>query len=96
MTVGRVAGVVLAAGRSARLGTPKQLLPYGDTTVLGATVAVARSCGFDQLIVTLGHGADAVRVPVQFERGLAHTRKQRVRRRLGTYAARQHLLLRGR
>jgi molybdenum cofactor cytidylyltransferase len=67
MTVGRVAGVVLAAGRSARLGTPKQLLPYGDTTVLGATVAVARSCGFDQLIVTLGHGADAVRAQVPLD-----------------------------
>jgi molybdenum cofactor cytidylyltransferase len=35
--------------------------------VLGATVAVARSCGFDQLIVTLGHGADAVRAQVPLD-----------------------------
>jgi molybdenum cofactor cytidylyltransferase len=55
-----VSGVVLAAGGSSRLGTPKQLLPYGDTTVLGASVGVARACGFNQLIVTLGGSADAV------------------------------------
>lgn len=67
MTVGRVTGVVLAAGRSARLGTPKQLLPYRDTTVLGATVDIARSIGFDQLIVTLGHDADAVRATVSLD-----------------------------
>lgn len=67
MTVGRITGVVLAAGRSARLGTPKQLLPYRDTTVLGATVDIARSIGFDQLIVTLGHDADAVRATVSLD-----------------------------
>ncbi|BBX98507.1 nucleotidyltransferase family protein [Mycobacterium lacus] len=56
-----VTGVVLAAGGSSRLGTPKQLLPYRDTTVLGATLDAARRAGFDQLIVTLGGAADAVR-----------------------------------
>ena len=60
MTGRRVTGVVLAAGGSRRLGTPKQLLPYRDTTVLGATLDVARSAGFDQLIVTLGGTAQAV------------------------------------
>jgi molybdenum cofactor cytidylyltransferase len=56
-----VTGVVLAAGSSRRLGTPKQLLPYRDTTLLGATLGVARGAGFDQLIVTLGGAAQAVR-----------------------------------
>jgi molybdenum cofactor cytidylyltransferase len=56
-----VTGVVLAAGGSSRLGTPKQVLPYRDTTILGATLDVARGAGFDQLIVTLGGSADAVR-----------------------------------
>lgn len=60
MTARYVTGVVLAAGGSRRLGTPKQILPYGDTTVLGATLDVARDVGFDQLIVTLGGSAHAV------------------------------------
>lgn len=61
MSAPGVTGVVLAAGSSRRLGTPKQLLPYGNTTVLGATLDVARAVGFDQLIVTLGGAAQAVR-----------------------------------
>jgi molybdenum cofactor cytidylyltransferase len=60
VTADRVTGVVLAAGRSSRLGTPKQLLPYGRTTLLGATLEVARQCAFDQLIVTLGGASDQV------------------------------------
>lgn len=63
-----VTGIVLAAGGSKRLGTPKQVLPYRDTTVLGATLDVARSVGFDQLIVTLGGAADAVRGHVSLHR----------------------------
>jgi molybdenum cofactor cytidylyltransferase len=55
-----VTGVVLAAGSSRRLGTPKQLLPFADTTVLGACVDVARACAFGQIIVTLGGAASAV------------------------------------
>lgn len=61
MTVSRVTGIVLAAGGSRRLGSPKQLLPYRDTTLLGATLDVARAVGFDQLLVTLGGGAQQVR-----------------------------------
>ena len=60
MTSLQVTGVVLAAGSSRRLGTPKQLLPFGDSTVLGACVDVARACPFDQIIVTLGGVAPAV------------------------------------
>jgi molybdenum cofactor cytidylyltransferase len=67
MTKRWVTGVVLAAGGSNRLGRPKQLLPYADTTVLGATVDVARGCGFDQLIVTLGGAAEAVRRAVPLD-----------------------------
>jgi molybdenum cofactor cytidylyltransferase len=61
MTVRQTIGVVLAAGSSSRLGTPKQLLPYRYTTLLGATLDVARGCDFGQIIVTLGDAAPAVR-----------------------------------
>ncbi len=57
----RLTGVALAAGRSRRLGRPKQLLPYRDSTVLDQTLQKALRCGFDQLIVTFGGAADEVR-----------------------------------
>jgi molybdenum cofactor cytidylyltransferase len=67
MTARRITGVVLAAGSSRRLGRPKQVLPYRDSTLLGETLQVARGCGFDQLIVTLGGAADQVRQKVSLE-----------------------------
>jgi molybdenum cofactor cytidylyltransferase len=60
----RTSGLVLAAGGSSRLGRPKQLLPYGDATLLDHTLGVARACGFDQLVCVLGGGADEVRARV--------------------------------
>ena len=56
-----VAGLVLAAGGSRRLGRPKQLLPYAGATLLDHTVATARACEFDQLIVALGGESEKVR-----------------------------------
>jgi molybdenum cofactor cytidylyltransferase len=56
-----VAGLVLAAGGSARLGQPKQLLPYRGATLLDAVLETARACAFDQLLVTLGGAAGDVR-----------------------------------
>jgi molybdenum cofactor cytidylyltransferase len=55
-----ITGVVLAAGGSSRLGRPKQLLPYGDGTLLGHVVETARRCDFDQLLVAVGGSAEAV------------------------------------
>ena len=60
MSPGRVTGVVLAAGSSRRLGQPKQVLPYRDSTLLGETLRMAGGCGFSQLIVTLGGAAAEV------------------------------------
>jgi len=57
---GFVAGLVLGAGGSQRLGRPKQLLPYGGGTLLGHVVGVARACRFDQLIVAIGGSGDDV------------------------------------
>jgi molybdenum cofactor cytidylyltransferase len=56
-----VTGLVLGAGGSKRLGRPKQLLAYGDGTLLGHVVGVARECRFDQTIVALGGAGDEVR-----------------------------------
>jgi molybdenum cofactor cytidylyltransferase len=59
-----VAALVLAAGGSQRLGTPKQLLAYQGATLLDATLATARTAGFEQVVVALGGAADEVRAGV--------------------------------
>jgi molybdenum cofactor cytidylyltransferase len=59
-----ISGLVLGAGGSKRLGRPKQLLPYGDGTLLGHVVETARACNFDQLVVAIGGAAEEVRETV--------------------------------
>jgi molybdenum cofactor cytidylyltransferase len=56
-----VTGLVLAAGGSKRLGTAKQLLPYGETTMLGHVLDTARASEFDQLICVIGGSAGEIR-----------------------------------
>ena len=60
----RVAGLVIAAGSSRRLGQPKQLLAYRGATLLDASLDVSRRAGFDPCIVTLGGAGDEVRQQV--------------------------------
>ena len=59
-----VTGLVLGAGSSTRLGRPKQTLPYGEKTLLGQVVSVARTCRFAQLVVVIGGAAEEVRANV--------------------------------
>jgi molybdenum cofactor cytidylyltransferase len=56
-----VAGLVLAAGGSSRLGQPKQLLPYGGATLLDHVLDTARACSFDQLLCVVNGPLDVVR-----------------------------------
>ena len=53
--------VVLAAGESRRMGTQKLLLPFGETTVVGAVVGTALASRLDRVLVVLGADKDAVR-----------------------------------
>ena len=55
-----IAAVVLAAGSSSRLGTPKQLLRYRGETLLHRTVRLALSAGLDPVHVVLGCSAPVV------------------------------------
>ena len=67
MTRPFVSGLVLAAGTSSRLGQPKQLLPFGPTTLLGHVVAEVRSAhALDERIVIIGAAAGTVRRQVDF------------------------------
>ena len=61
-----VTGLVLAAGGSSRLGQPKQLLPYGDATLLDHVLDTARGCDFDQLLCVIGGAAGEIRSSVGF------------------------------
>jgi molybdenum cofactor cytidylyltransferase len=66
MTPAFVTGLVLAAGGSKRLGQPKQLLPYRDTTLLDHVLSTARAVEFDQLICVIGGGASEVLQTIDF------------------------------
>jgi molybdenum cofactor cytidylyltransferase len=59
-----VAALVLAAGGSRRLGTPKQLLDYRGATLLEASLGTVRAAGFEQVVVALGGSADEVQARV--------------------------------
>jgi molybdenum cofactor cytidylyltransferase len=63
-----VVGVVLGAGRSSRFGSPKQLLPFGDTTLLGQVVRNANASSLDRVVVVLGRASDEVREALDFGR----------------------------
>ena len=59
-TRSRVAGLVVAAGYSSRMGTSKPLLPLGDTTVLGQVLRRLRGGGASPLLVVTGHRGEEV------------------------------------
>jgi molybdenum cofactor cytidylyltransferase len=56
-----VAGVVLAAGSSARLGRNKLLLELGGETLVRRAVRTAAEAGLDPVLVVLGHESERVR-----------------------------------
>lgn len=57
-----ISGLILGAGASQRLGPPKQLLPFRDTTMLGWVVAQAqRAAKLEEVVVVLGRAADKIR-----------------------------------
>lgn len=60
--------VILAAGKSSRLGQPKQLLPYAGKTLIEHAVSVALESGADQVIVVLGAYAEEVARAIQHMR----------------------------
>lgn len=56
----RVAGVVLAAGSSRRLGRPKQLVALRGRPLLQHAIDAAAAAGLDEVVVVVGHDADRV------------------------------------
>lgn len=50
----KIGGAVLAAGDSERMGRPKALLPYEDTTFLGNAIGALQSAGVERIVVITG------------------------------------------
>ena len=58
----QVGAIILAAGKSTRMGKAKQLLRLGESTVLGQTIEnVRRSTVADEVVLVLGASAEAIR-----------------------------------
>jgi molybdenum cofactor cytidylyltransferase len=55
-----ISAIVLAAGESSRLGTPKQLVPWQGTTLLEYTLQQIRTAGLDEMVLVLGAFAEPI------------------------------------
>lgn len=55
----QIAILILAAGASTRMGRPKQLLPWGETTLLGNAIHQARFVS-KEILVVLGANKDLI------------------------------------
>ncbi|HEV2419317.1 MAG TPA: nucleotidyltransferase family protein [Terriglobia bacterium] len=60
MTVGPIAGLVLAAGESRRMGQDKALLEYQGRPFLEVILGNLREAGISRVVVVLGHNADRI------------------------------------
>ena len=55
-----ISGILLAAGLSTRMGEPKQLLPFGESTIVETVVDSMLGAKFDEVIVVVGHCASEI------------------------------------
>lgn len=58
MSEGRIAAVILAAGKSRRLGQPKQLIQFGGESLLRRSARLAVEAGCSPVFVVLGFEAE--------------------------------------
>jgi molybdenum cofactor cytidylyltransferase len=56
----KIAGLVLAAGESSRMGRDKALLTYRGRTFLETVIIKLREAGLERVMVVLGHHAEAI------------------------------------
>jgi molybdenum cofactor cytidylyltransferase len=60
-----IAAIVLAAGRSRRMGAFKPLLPFGDSTVIESCINNIRAAGVEKITIVTGHRTDEVRAQLE-------------------------------
>ncbi len=56
----KISAIVLAAGRSRRMGRPKPLVSMGSRTLLQRTIDPLRAARVDEIVVVLGHRAEQI------------------------------------
>ncbi|MCP4360297.1 MAG: putative selenium-dependent hydroxylase accessory protein YqeC [Chloroflexi bacterium] len=56
----QVTAVILAAGEGKRMGQTKQLLPWGETTILGQTIRNLKQTAVTHILVITGHEAEKI------------------------------------
>ncbi len=61
LVVEDIAAILLAAGRSRRMGAFKPLLPFGNSTVIETCISNLGAAGIENIIVVLGHRAEDIR-----------------------------------
>jgi molybdenum cofactor cytidylyltransferase len=59
-TMSKIEIIILAAGASSRMGTPKQILPYKNTTLIGNAIQSALDSKCNSVVVVLGANADLI------------------------------------
>ncbi len=62
-----ISAIVLAAGTSSRMRSPKPLLMVGGRTLLEHVLETVRDANVDEIVVVLGHEANRVRSHVSFD-----------------------------
>lgn len=60
-----LAGLILAGGRSSRMGRLKPLLPFAGSTVLECAIRTLTGAGLDEVVVVVGHEGERLRPAVE-------------------------------
>jgi molybdenum cofactor cytidylyltransferase len=61
----RIAAIVLAAGKSERMGRPKALLPFRGSTFLENILETTKRSAIRETVVVVGHHADTILAAIQ-------------------------------
>ncbi len=62
-----IGAIILAGGRSRRMGKPKESLPFGDGTLLGHTSEMLLSCAYPVVVVARSPDQDLPPLPLEVD-----------------------------